>query len=101
VSFVDESVWRWVLGLSVSALVMCLAWPLLRWKFPEWLAEQPAASWALLGGIWWYCLTPSWLGMVWLSLAVFYAIRQFLHAEESPAPASAEEDQQPSFVLPN
>lgn len=100
VSFVDESVWRWMLGLSMSALVLCLAWPLLRWKVPGWLSEQPAVSWALLGAIWWYCLTPSWLGMVWLTLAAIYVVRQLLRSRASAsAPPEEEPEQSKSFVL--
>lgn len=101
VSFIDESVWRWMLGLSMSALVLCLSWPLLRWKFPEWLAEQPAASWALLGVIWWYCLTPSWLGMVWLTLAAVYSIRPILRPGLPAAAPHEDEPQVPqSGLLP-
>lgn len=101
-SFVDEAVWRWMLGLSMSALVLCLTWPLLRWNFSLWLAEQPAASWALLGGIWWYCLTPSWLGMVWLSLAAFYGVRQFIHSKHPPSTAPPDEEpQQPLGLMQN
>ncbi len=93
VSIIDESVWRWMLGLSVSGLVLCLTWPLLRWRFPEWLAEQPAVAWALLGLIWWYCLTPSWLGMVWLFVAAIYFLRQLSRSKMWSATAADQEPQ--------
>ncbi len=80
VSIIHESLWSVPLGLGFAIVVLMLVWPLLRWKFPEWLAEQPAVAWLILGLIWWPCLTPSWLGLVWLSLAAFYALRHFWRA---------------------
>lgn len=77
VSIIHESLWSLALGIGLALVVLVLVWPLLRWKFPEWLAEQPAVAWLLLGLIWWPCLTPSWLGLVWLGLAAFYALRHF------------------------
>ena len=75
VSMIRDRLWSVALGSGLALLVLALMWPLLRWQFPEWLAEQPAVAWAILGLIWWPCLTPSWLGLVWLSLAAFYALR--------------------------
>ena len=76
VSIIRESLWSWGLGLSLALGIALAAWPLYRWKFPEWLAEQPSVAWLLLGLLWWLCLTPSWLGVVWLSLSGIYASRQ-------------------------
>lgn len=88
VSMLRDGLWTLALGASLALLVLVLMWPLLRWQFPEWLAEQPAVAWAILGLIWWPCLTPSWLGLVWLSLAAFYALRPVWRAapvNEEPA----------------
>ena len=80
--------WRVAGGVGLAVVVLLSVWPLLRWKFPEWLAEQPAVAWLLLGLIWWPCLTPSWLGLVWLGLAVFYAARHILRTATPPTDAS-------------
>ncbi|MDB5341398.1 MAG: hypothetical protein JWN70_7017, partial [Planctomycetaceae bacterium] len=80
VSIIHESLWSITLGVGLAIVVLVLVWPLLRWKFPEWLAEQPAVAWLLLGAIWWPCLTPSWLGLVWLGLAAFYGVRHLWRA---------------------
>ena len=88
VSVIHESLSRVAGGVGLAVVVLLSVWPLLRWKFPEWLAEQPAVAWLLLGLIWWPCLTPSWLGLVWLGLAVFYAARHILRTATPPTDAS-------------
>lgn len=84
VSVIHESLTNVAGGVGLAIVVLALIVPLLRWKFPEWLAEQPAVAWLLLGLIWWPCLTPSWLGLVWLALAAFYAVRHFLRTTSPP-----------------
>lgn len=74
-TIVGESVWRWMLGLGASALGLCVVWLLRHWQFRDWLTEDPAFAWALLGLVWWFCLTPSWLGIVWLVISAFYFVR--------------------------
>jgi hypothetical protein len=76
VTIVGESVSRWTLGLALAAIVFGVLWLLFRWRFQEWLSNQPSATWAIFGVIWWSCLTPSWLGIIWLLIAIIYALRQ-------------------------
>ncbi|MES2794166.1 MAG: hypothetical protein V4719_31420 [Planctomycetota bacterium] len=95
VSLIHESLWSIALGLGLAIVVLILVWPLLRWQFPEWLAEQPAVAWLILGLIWWPCLTPSWLGLVWLSLAAFYGLRHLWRTTSLDLEAS-EVDNDPS-----
>jgi hypothetical protein len=77
VSMINESLWSWSLGLLIGLGVLLLVWPLLRWKFPEWLAHHPAIAWLLLGSIWWGCLRPSVVGLVCLGIAVILILRKF------------------------
>ena len=77
VSMIHESLWSWGLGLLTACGVLCLIWPLVRWKFPEWLARHPTIVWALLGITWWACLRPSVLGLLCLGIAFVLAIRRF------------------------
>ncbi|MDB5387005.1 MAG: hypothetical protein JWM11_2651, partial [Planctomycetaceae bacterium] len=70
ISMIHESIWSWGLGLLIGLGVLCLVWPLLRWKFPEWLAHHPAMAWTLLGIIWWLCLRPSVVGLLCLGIAL-------------------------------
>lgn len=75
VSMIHESISSWGMGLFMGFGVLCLVWPLLRWKFPEWLARHPAIAWTILGVTWWTCLRPSAIGLACLGIAFFLLLK--------------------------
>jgi hypothetical protein len=60
-----------LIGLSVVPFVRRL----VRLDMGHWLSSHQSVAWALLGLLWWTCLSPSAIGIVLLLVAVWVAVK--------------------------
>ena len=70
---------RWlavVLALLLSLIVIPSLRQLIRLDWGEWLSVRATISWLLLGVIWWFYLTPGFLGPLMIAVAT---LRAMLH----------------------
>lgn len=63
----------YLMGIAVAAAAVII--PVFLWGFQEstadWIAQHRVYMWMLIGGIWWFCLQLSFVGLVVFVLAVF------------------------------
>ena len=79
---------RWlavVVALMISLIAIPLLRQLIRLDWGEWLSARATISWLLLGVIWWFYLTPGFLGPLMIAIAT---VRAMLHRTPQPEPYS-------------
>jgi hypothetical protein len=65
----------WALCGIALLVVPVFLWKVVRPRWGELFANRPALSWALVGLVWWTCLTQSAAGLVVLAVAAYFAIK--------------------------
>ncbi len=70
-----------LLGVFGFAAVLLIFRRLLKLEIGEWLYGHQPISWALLGIIWWLCLSPSVVGVALIAISVIWAIRQRMNPQ--------------------
>lgn len=72
-----------VVGLLALPLALIVIGRVVRKKTGAWLNSHQAISWLLFGVVWWSCLTPSILGIVFVMVGIVYLFRRPVEASYS------------------
>jgi hypothetical protein len=66
----------WVLACMAMPFVIIIAYRIVRLEAGEWLHRHHAIAWLLLGMLWWFCLTPSVLGLLGVAASIVVFLRR-------------------------
>ncbi|MCH8828950.1 MAG: hypothetical protein IID45_05170 [Planctomycetes bacterium] len=83
---VDARLVSWLIALGLFLLIVLFLRRLLKPDTAELLALREPLAWVALGLVWWFCLTPGFVGMLFILAAGGRAVYLRFHPHERPAP---------------